>query len=58
MHTPQNQARAVLHKETELYLLVELRALERQRRGHALPGRCLRLGARLGARTVHLGRNA
>jgi len=27
----------------------------RQRRGEPLLGRCLRLGARLGARLVHLG---
>ncbi len=39
-------------------LLHKLRALERQRRGNALPGRCLRLGARISARLVHLGRAA
>jgi hypothetical protein len=36
-------------------LLHKLRALERQRCGNALLGRCLRLSARLGARLVHLG---
>jgi hypothetical protein len=39
-------------------LLHKLRALERQRRGNALLGRCLRLGARLSARLVHLGTTA
>ncbi len=39
-------------------LLDKLRALERQRRGKALLGRCLRLGARLSARLVHLGTTA
>ena len=39
-------------------LLDKLRALERQRRGKALLGRCLRLGARLSARLVHLGTSA
>jgi len=39
-------------------LLDKLRALERQRRGNALLGRCLRLGARLSARLVHLGTSA
>jgi hypothetical protein len=60
--TLQKQARAVRncalpHKQIELHLLVELRALERQRRGNALLGRCLRLSARLSARSVHLGVN-
>ncbi len=49
---------ALPHKQIELHLLVEIRALERQRRGQALLGRCLRLSARLGARSVHLGRLA
>jgi len=43
------------HAQPAARLLVKLRALERQRRGDALLGRCLRLGARLSARLVHLG---
>jgi hypothetical protein len=49
---------ALLHKEHKLHLLVEIRALKRQRRGHALLGCCLRLSARLGAGSMHLGRTA
>jgi len=46
------------HAQQAARLLVKLRALERQRRGDALLGRRLRLGARLSARLVHLGTSA
>jgi len=46
------------HARPAARLLHKLRPLERQRRGQALLGRCLRLGARLGARLLHLGRLA
>ncbi len=47
-----------VHDAQAARLLVKLRALECQRRSNALLGCCLRLSARLGARFVHLGRNA
>ena len=53
----QRSTAALLHRWTELHLLVELCALERQRRGQALLGCCLRL-ARLGMRLGHLGSTA
>ncbi len=42
----------------ELHLLVELRSLMHQRRGKVPLGCRLRLSARLGARSVHLGMSA
>ncbi len=46
------------HAQPAARLLVELRALERQRRGNALLGCCLRLGVRLNSTLVHLGISA
>jgi len=58
-HSPQDQARAVqptaARAQQAARLLGELRMLMRQRRGNALLGRCLRLGARHSACLVHLG---
>jgi len=47
---PSQSSAALPHKQHELHLLVELRALERQRGGQALLNRCLRLSTRLGTR--------
>ncbi len=47
---------AIPHSQHEQHLLVQLRALMRQRRGNALLGRRFCLTARLGARLVHLSK--
>ncbi len=53
----QRTSLSTAHAQPAARLLVELRALERQRCRNALLGCCLRR-ARLGARLVHLGRSA
>jgi len=54
----QRTSHDAAHAQPAARLLVELRALERQRCGNALLGRYLRLGARLSPSLVHLGTTA